>query len=173
LFVLKLETPDTPIWSGLKAVDWAGCLFVIGSTTMLLLGLDFGGVTYPWNSATVICLILFAGVFLGLFTLNEWKLVKYPVIPLILFHHRSGITSFLVCFFNGYIFMGEMYYLPLYFQAVLGSSSIMSGVYILLFVIALTISAALTGVFIQKTGVYVPAMWMGLVVTTLGAGLLR
>ncbi|KAF4768548.1 hypothetical protein HAV15_002524 [Penicillium sp. str.  len=128
---LKLETPNTPIWSGLKAVDWTGCLFVIGSTIMLLLGLDFGGVTHPWNSATVICLLVFASVTLGLFVVNEWKLVKYPVIPLVLFHHRSGIASFLVCFCHGYIFMGEAYYLPLYFQAVLGSSPIMSGVYIL------------------------------------------
>lgn len=169
---LKLETPNTPIWSGLKAVDWTGCLFVIGSTIMLLLGLDFGGVTHPWDSATVICLLVFAGVTLGLFIVNEWKLVKYPVIPLVLFHHRSGIASFLVCFCHGYIFMGEAYYLPLYFQAVLGSSPIMSGVYILPFVLAITLSAALTGLFIQKTGLYVPAMWLGLATMTLGVGLL-
>lgn len=169
---LKLETPNTPIWSGLKAVDWTGCLFVIGSTIMLLLRLDFGGVTHPWNSATVICLLVFAGVTLGLFVVNEWKLVKYPVIPLVLFHHRSGIASFLVCFCHGYIFMGEAYYLPLYFQAVLGSSPIMSGVYILPFVLAITVSAALTGLFIQKTGLYVPAMWLGLTTMTLGVGLL-
>lgn len=169
---LKLETPNTPIWSGLKAVDWTGCLFVIGSTIMLLLGLDFGGVTHPWDSATVICLLVFAGVTLGLFLINEWKLVKYPVIPLVLFHHRSGIASFLVCFCHGYIFMGEAYYLPLYFQAVLGSSPIMSGVYILPFVLAITVSAALTGLFIQKTGLYIPAMWLGLTTMTLGVGLL-
>ncbi|KAJ5206591.1 Major facilitator superfamily domain general substrate transporter [Penicillium cf. griseofulvum] len=171
-FTLNLETPNTPIWSGLKAVDWTGCLFVIGSTIMLLLGLDFGGVTHPWNSATVICLIVFAGVLLGLFVVNEWKLVKYPVIPLALFNHRSGIASFLVCFCHGYIFMGEAYYLPLYFQAVLGSSPIMSGVYILPFVLAITASAALTGLFIQKTGLYLPAMWLGLIAMTLGVGLL-
>ncbi|KGO50936.1 Major facilitator superfamily domain, general substrate transporter [Penicillium expansum] len=171
-FTLKLETPNTPIWSGLKAVDWTGCLFVIGSTIMLLLGLDFGGVTHPWNSATVICLIVFAGVLLGLFVVNEWKMVKYPVIPLVLFNHRSGVASFLVCFCHGYIFMGEAYYLPLYFQAVLGSSPIMSGVYILPFVLSITVSAASTGLFIQKTGVYVSAMWLGLVTMTLGVGLL-
>ncbi|CAI7584438.1 unnamed protein product [Penicillium crustosum] len=169
---LKLETPNTPLWSGLKAVDWTGCLFVIGSTIMLLLGLDFGGVTHPWDSTTVICLLVFAGVTLGLFVINEWKLVKYPVIPLVLFHHRSGIASFLVCFCHGYIFMGEAYYLPLYFQAVLGSSPIMSGVYILPFVLAITVSAALTGLFIQKTGLYIPAIWLGLTTMTLGVGLL-
>jgi hypothetical protein len=139
---------------------------------MLLLGLDFGGVTHPWDSPTVICLIVFAAVLLALFVVNEWKLVKYPVIPLVLFQHRSGIAAFLVCFCHGYIFMGEAYYLPLYFQAVIGSSPIMSGVYILPFVLALTFSAALTGLFILKTGSYVPAVLVGLVIMTLGVGLL-
>ncbi|KAF7585931.1 hypothetical protein BBP40_009851 [Aspergillus hancockii] len=171
-FVLKLETPRTSIWDGLKAVDWVGSLFVIGSSIMMLLALDFGGVTHPWNSATVICLIIFSIVVLGLFVLNEWKLAKYPVIPLDLFHHRSGIAAFLVCFCHGFIFMGEAYYLPLYFQAVLGASPIMSGVYLLGFVIACSLSGAFTGLFIQRTGKYVPPMWLGLGLLTLGVGLL-
>ncbi|RMJ23461.1 MFS drug transporter [Aspergillus sp. HF37] len=81
-FTLKLDTPRTPIGDGLKAVDWAGCLFMIGSTVMLLLGLDFGGITRPWNSATVICLITFSIVSLALFMLSEWKLVKAAVLGL-------------------------------------------------------------------------------------------
>ncbi|KAJ5584472.1 uncharacterized protein N7459_004272 [Penicillium hispanicum] len=171
-FTLKLDTPHTPIWDGLKAVDWTGCMFVIGSTIMLLLGLDFGGVTHPWDSATVICLIVFSAVALGLFVVNEWKLVKYPIIPLVLFRDRSGIASFLVCFCHGFIFMGEAYYLPLYFQAVLGATPIMSGVYLLPLVLSISIFAALTGLFIQKTGKYVPAVWVGLALLALGVGLL-
>lgn len=170
--VLRLDTPHTPIWEGLKAVDWIGSLFVIGSSIMLLLALDFGGVTHPWDSATVICLLIFSIVVLSLFVLNEWKLAKYPVIPLVLFRHRSGIASFIVCFCHGFIFMGEAYYLPLYFQAVLGASPIMSGVYLLAFVIAGSLSGAFTGLFIQKTGKYVPPMWLGLGLLTLGVGLL-
>ena len=153
-------------------MDWTGCLFVIGSTIMLLLALDFGGVTHPWDSATVICLIVFSAVGLGVFVVNEWKLVKYPIIPLILFKDRSGVASFLVCFCHGFIFMGQAYYLPLYFQAVLGASPIMSGVYLLPLVLSISISGALTGLFIQKTGKYVPALWLGLVLLTLGVGLL-
>ncbi|KAJ5095464.1 hypothetical protein NUU61_004820 [Penicillium alfredii] len=171
-FTLRLETPRTPIRDGLKAVDWSGCVFVIGSTIMLLLGLDFGGATHPWNSATVVCLIVFGVVVVGLFVVNEWKMVKYPVIPLIFFRDKSGVASFLVCFCHGFIFMGEAYYLPLYFQAVLGVSPIMSGVYLLPLVLSISISAALTGIFIQRTGKYVPAMWFGLVLLTLGVGLL-
>lgn len=139
---------------------------------MLLLGLEFGGVSHPWNSATVICLIVFGVCVGGLFILNEWKLATYPVIPLQLFHHRSGIASFSVCFCHGYVFMGIAYYLPLYFQAVLGASPLMSGVYLLPLILALTIMAAFTGLYIQRTGKYIPAVYVGLVLMTLGVGLL-
>lgn len=139
---------------------------------MLLLALDFGGVTHPWDSATVICLIVFSAVALGVFVVNEWKLVKYPIIPLILFRERSGIASFLVCFCHGFIFMGEAYYLPLYFQAVLGASPIMSGVYLLPLVLSISVSGAFTGLYIQRTGKYVPALWLGLILLSIGVGLL-
>lgn len=171
-FALKLDAPETPIWEGLKAVDWTGSLLIVGSTLMLLLGLDFGGVSHPWNSATVICLLVFGICVGGLFVLNEWKVTNYPIIPLHLFRHWSGIASFSVCFCHGYVFMGDAYYMPLYFQAVLGASPLMSGVYLLPFILALTIMAALTGLYIQKTGKYIQAVYVGLVLMTLGIGLL-
>lgn len=170
-FFLKLETPHTPIRAGLKAIDWTGALFVVGSTIMLLLALDFGGVTHPWDSATVICLIVFSAVAFGVFLVNESKLVKYPIIPLKLFQKRSGIASFVVCFCHGFVFMGQTYYLPLYFQAVLGASPIMSGVYLLPLVISIAVVAALAGLFIQRTGKYLPTVWVGMGLTTLGVGL--
>lgn len=171
-FVLKLEAPRTPVWDGLKAVDWTGCLLVIGGTLMLLFGLDFGGVTRPWTSATVVCLIVFS-VFIGaLFVVNEKKLAKYPIIPMDLFRYRSGIGSFALCFCHGFVFTGQAYYLPLYFQSILGLSPVESGLYFLPFILAICISGALTGILIQKTGRYMPTTYLGLGVMALGVGLL-
>ena len=56
---LRVHTPHTPIWEGLKAIDWLGSIAVIGGTVMLLLGLEFGGIDYPWASPMVVALILF------------------------------------------------------------------------------------------------------------------
>jgi len=53
LFFLHLDTPTTPFMDGIKAIDWLGSLTIVGGTLMLLFGLEFGGVTYPWASATV------------------------------------------------------------------------------------------------------------------------
>ncbi len=43
---LSLKTPRTPLLAGLKALDWFGCLTIVGGTVMLLLGLNFGGSLY-------------------------------------------------------------------------------------------------------------------------------
>ncbi|KAK1959824.1 MFS general substrate transporter [Colletotrichum sublineola] len=159
-----------PVLGGVFAQQLS--LLIVGGTLMLLLGLSFGGVTFAWDSATVINLIIF-GVFSGFpFSLNEWKLVKYPVIPPRLIHTRSTVTSFVVCFCHSYILMGVAYYLPLYFQAVLRAGPLLSGVYLLPFILSNTCMAAATGVYIQQTGKYVPAVYLGLVLMTLGTGLL-
>ncbi|KAF3393245.1 hypothetical protein DPV78_009691 [Talaromyces pinophilus] len=171
-FALRLNTPRTPVWEGLKAIDWTGGSLVIGSTLMLLLGLDFGGVTRPWSSATVVCLLVFSVVVGALFIVNEKKIARYPVIPMDLFKYRSGIGSFILCFCHGLVFMGQAYYLPLYFQAVLGISPILSGVYFLPFILAISISGALTGLYIQKTGRYMPTTYLGLALMALGVGFL-
>lgn len=138
---------------------------------MLLLGLYLGGVHYPWNSATVISLIVFGVVTAALFVLNEWKIASYPVIPIHLFHTVSSAAAYALCFFHAFVFLGMAYYLPLYFQAVLLASPLVSGVYLLPFILSSCIVAALTGVYIQKTGKYMPAMYIGLFLMTLGIGL--
>jgi hypothetical protein len=138
---------------------------------MLLLGLEFGGVTYPWGSTKVICLIVFGVVVACIFVINEWKFARYPVMPLRLFKHRSNIASLGVCFCHGYVFIAGSYYLPLYFQAVLGATPLLSGVYLLPFAISLSLVSGVTGVFIKKTGKYLPPIWFGLTVMCLGFGL--
>ncbi|PGH27332.1 hypothetical protein AJ80_01044 [Polytolypa hystricis UAMH7299] len=170
-FFLEIETPKTPIIDGLRAIDWLGSVTVVGGTVMFLLGLEYGGVSFPWSSATVICLIVFGIVTLGLFLLIQGKLSKYPIMPLWLFTHRSLVAVYATVFCHGCLYSADSYYLPLYFQSTLGTSPIQSGVYLLPNVLSLSLMSALTGVFIRKTGQYLPAIWFGMAVTLLGHGL--
>ncbi|KAI4228414.1 MAG: hypothetical protein L6R40_008143 [Gallowayella cf. fulva] len=171
LLFLDIETPKTPLLAGLKAIDWLGSIFIVCGTIMFLLGLEYGGISYPWTSPTVLCLIIFGLVVIVLFFLNEWKLAIYPVMPLRLFKYRSNIAALLVCFCHGTTFIAGAYFLPLYFQAVLGASPILSGVYTFPFVLSLSFVSAAVGVFIKKTGQYLPPIWFGLFFMTLGFGL--
>jgi len=171
LFLLDIETPKTPIGAGLKAIDWVGVLTITGGTIMLLLGLEYGGVSFPWSSATVVCLIVFGFITIGLFFVNEWKFAKYPMIPLTIFKHRSNVASLAVCFIHGFVFISGAYFYPLYFQAVLGANPILSGVYLFPFVLSLSFVSIMGGVFIKKTGQYLPPIYLGVLFMTIGFGL--
>lgn len=170
-FYLNIETPNTPILAGLKAIDWAGSVFIVGSALMVLLGLEFGDVVFPWSSATVICLITFGVAVLGIFLFNEWKLATNPVIPLRLFSTVSTIASYCIFTANFYVFIGLAYYLPLYSQSVLGSNALVSGVHLLPLIVSCSLAAAFGGTFIQKTGKYLPLMYAAEVTLVLGSGL--
>ncbi|KAF2235049.1 hypothetical protein EV356DRAFT_484368 [Viridothelium virens] len=172
LIFLDLKTPLTPFWDGMKSLDWLGALTIIGGTLMFLFGLEYGGVTFPWDSATVICLLVFGVFTWALFFLIEWKIAEFPVMPLRLFKYRSNLASLGVCFTQSFVFIAGSYYLPLYFQAVLGATPILSGVYSIVLAISLSLTSAATGVFIRKTGRYRPPIWFGMFVLTLGFGLL-
>jgi DNA repair protein RAD50 len=170
-FVLKLHNPRTPMWVGLKAIDWTGGVLIIGGTLMLLLGLEFGGVSYPWTSPTVLCLIIFGVVTIGLFVFNEAKIARYPVTPVRLFKTSNSVASYVFGFFHAFTFMSGSYWLPLYFQGVLRASSLLSGVYLLPFIVSLSLVSAATGVIIKKTGKYKTLIIGGMAITTLGFGL--
>ncbi|KAK8099900.1 multidrug resistance protein fnx1 [Apiospora kogelbergensis] len=171
VFVLKLHNPKTPLREGLAAIDWLGSLLIIGGTLMFLFGLEFGDVMYPWKSAAVICLIVFGLVTIALFFIVETRVAKYPVIPLSLFKNRANVAAFAVSFCHGYCFISGSYYLPLYFQAVLGADALLSGVYILPYALSLSFVSAGTGVWMKKTGQYLPPIIFGMAVMTLGFGL--
>ncbi|KAJ4243690.1 hypothetical protein NW757_011117 [Fusarium falciforme] len=170
-FALKLHNPRTPMVDGLKALDWLGSLTVIGGTVLLLLGLELGGVIFPWNSSTTICLIIFGILMACLFVLVEAKHAKYPIVPLRLFSDRSNIGAFATCFCHALIALSASYWLPLYFQGVIAASSLMSGVYILPYLLATCIMSAASGFIIRLTGNYFYVISAGMAIATVGFGL--
>ncbi|TQN66889.1 Efflux pump dotC [Colletotrichum shisoi] len=171
-FFLDLPSPSTSVLAGLKAVDWTGSALCMGGSLMVLLALDFGDITHPWSSATVICLMVFGAVVIGIFLVNEWKFAANPVLPLRLLSSWPKAAAYSVFAFNSYVFIGIAYYLPLYSQAVLGVDALTSGLYLLPLVVSCSLSAACAGVFIQQTGRYRVLMYAAQVLLTLGTGLL-
>ncbi|KAL5116961.1 hypothetical protein ACEQ8H_005179 [Pleosporales sp. CAS-2024a] len=168
---LDIDAPKTPLREGLAAVDWLGSCTMVGGVVMVLLGLEFGGITYPWSSAIVLCLIIFGGVVVAIFFIIEWRIAPYPLMPLSLFSKRSNLAALGVCFFHAFVFISGNYFLPLYFQAVLGATPILSGVYLLPQAVALSFMSIFAGIFIKKTGMYLPLIWTGMSLMTLGFGL--
>lgn len=172
IFFLKLDTPKTPFMDGIKAIDWFGGIAIVGGVIMFLYGFESAGVTHPWSSAFVLCLIIFGAILVGVFFLIEWKVAKYPIMPPRLFADRSNIAAFAVCFLFGFVFIAENYYLPLYFQTVMGLSPILSGATLFALVIPLSIMSMVGAIIMKKTGRYQEVIWVSAVIFCIGAGLL-
>lgn len=170
-FFLRIESPKTPFMAGIRSIDWAGVFLIIGGTLMFLFGLEFGGIDYPWASPTVICLIIFGVVTWVVAMMNEWKLAKYPIIPLRLFNNWHNVCIFTVNFCHSFTFIAGNYYLPLYFQTVLQATPILSGVYVLPLCLSLSFTSIATGAIIKITGRYRELIVAGLIFMTLGYGL--
>lgn len=113
---------------------------------MLLLAIDWGGVSYRWDSPTITNLFWGAGYALSLFLVWEHRKGDNAMLPLRMF--RNPIISTAAA--AGAMSYGGLYviiiYLPLWFQAVKGVSPLTSGVYYLPSVITTTLAIVISGI---------------------------
>jgi len=103
LLFLDIKHENTTFIQGIKAIDWLGVFTFLGFTSMLLLGLDFGGAIFPWDSAKVIALLVVGGLMIFAFIYSEVKVSKYPLIPMELFKNKSNVAAFAVTFVHGFV----------------------------------------------------------------------
>ncbi|KAF4538172.1 MFS transporter [Lasiodiplodia theobromae] len=174
IFFLDVHNPRTPLVIGLLAIDWLGIVSILGFTLLLLLGLNLGGVTYPWSSPTVICLLAFSPLFLALFILTEHKHAAHPIIPLHLLFGatasaRSNAAAYTTVFAHGVVLLGLEYYIPLYLQSARALSPARSGLLTLPLVLTNALTAVACGVLIHRTGAYLSILRGGAAVLV-GAG---
>ncbi|KAH7112114.1 major facilitator superfamily domain-containing protein [Dendryphion nanum] len=171
LTFLDVHNPKTRMIEGIKAIDWFGILSLVGLMVMLLLGLNFGGGTLPWNSPAVVCLIVFGALMSVCFFISEKKLARYPLMPLALFRRKSNVAVFVVGFMHDFAVFATEFYLPLYFQSVKGASPHLSGLLILPVTLTQALVGIITSVVVYRTGRYREPIWIGVVFLTLGNGL--
>lgn len=144
---MDVHSPRTPIWRGLKAVDWLGSIAPLAVNLMTLLDLNFAGESSDWKSPKVISMICVGLALSTTFFLVEAKLVKYPVMPLSVFKNGSNAATIAIGALHalvsvdhqllpGFIIslsnilqamMGPEFYLPLHFQSAKMASPLKSG----------------------------------------------
>jgi len=100
----------------LRSLDYLSIVLLIVAIVMILLGLNWGtDAKYPWNSATILVLLLVGLAVGGMFLWNEVKVAQRPIIPLRLFKSFSLSMTYLDVFIQGFQFLGLLFFLPLYF----------------------------------------------------------
>lgn len=168
---LDVHNPRTPLKEGLRAVDWLGTITILAVTLLVLLGLDFGGATFPWTSPKVIALIAVGVAMIGVFVYTEARLATFPIMPLGMFSHWHNIAICIMSFGHNMVAIGCEFYLPLYFQSAKQASPLRSGLMLVPMTAAEAAVDILSGVLIHYTGRYREMMWVGTSLMALGTGL--
>lgn len=141
---VTVETKPS-IKAQIHRLDLAGSAIFAPAIVMLLLALDWGGVSYPWNSAKIIGLFCgFAGTFC-LFLRWESHRGETAMLPLSLFRNSIVSSAAMANMMSSGAYFSVAYYLPVWFQVVEDVSPVTSGVYSLPSVISQVIGSVSSG----------------------------
>lgn len=163
---------QAPLLEKFLQMDPLGIVLVMGATVCYILGVQYGGVAYPWNSSVVIGLLVGFVLIVAAWALLQWWQGERAMVPPKLAGDRTVMVMCLFAFIFAGGFFAAIYYIPIYFQSVDGTDPTMSGVRNLPFIIAITISTILSGAYVSATGRYQPMLLGGAAVAVIGAGLL-
>ncbi|KAG0026578.1 hypothetical protein BGZ81_006238 [Podila clonocystis] len=173
VFLHMNRRKNVTLAQNLRALDYSGIALLIVAVVMILLGINWGADgKYAWGSAVILVLLIVGIAVGGVFLWNEVAIAQRPIIPLRLFKSFSLSMTYLDVFIQGFQFLGLLFFLPLYFQAVNGSSPVRSGVEILPFVVVSSAMAVVVGWLMSRWGTYKEFIVSGFATSTVASGLL-
>ncbi|MCJ1405530.1 hypothetical protein MMC11_008758 [Xylographa trunciseda] len=164
--------PHSTIASRVTSIDWVGNIIFVLSMVSILIALSWAGTEFPWSSFHIIVPLILG--LLGCIVFFIYENSKYcvsPVMPLYLFRHRTSTVSFILTFLHSVVTIWTIYFLPVYFQGVLASSTGRSGVQLLPTILVLVPFAAAAGGLVAKFGRYRPVHHVGFAIMVIGFGL--
>uniref|UniRef100_A0A093V816 Putative HC-toxin efflux carrier TOXA n=1 Tax=Talaromyces marneffei PM1 TaxID=1077442 RepID=A0A093V816_TALMA len=164
--------PRITLTEKLLHIDPVGIILTMGGITCFILALQYGGNSHPWNSNIVIGLLVGFGLMVIALVAWEIWLGEYAMMLPRLWKHRSLSTTASYQFFFMGSYIALLYYLPIYFQSILGASAIRSGVNNLLLVLAAAVFALAGGAVVIMTGRPQQVMFIGSILSTVAIGLI-
>jgi EmrB/QacA subfamily drug resistance transporter len=111
---------------GQPKLDLAGAGLLTAGSSLLILALLQGGISWAWSSAPSLVLFGLSAALLAGFTLVERRAAE-PVLPGWLFRSRLLNATNLAALAIGVMLIGLVSYIPLYAQGVLGTSALVGG----------------------------------------------
>jgi len=163
-FSEQVEQPDRP------KLDLAGAGLLTAGSSLLILALLQGGVSWAWSSAPSLVLFGLSAVLLIAFTLVERRAAE-PVLPGWIFRSRLLNATNLAALAVGVMLIGLVSYIPLYAQGVLGTSALVGGFAVAALTLGWPLAASYAGRIYLRIGFRATAL-IGAVVLVGGAVML-
>ncbi|KAL4861663.1 hypothetical protein BDV12DRAFT_207849 [Aspergillus spectabilis] len=157
LLFMRVRTRDTSAAANNNALglNYLGMALFIPSMISLLLGLVRGGTEHPWSSWRIIVPLVLGVLGWIAFHIQQY-FTSTPSIPPRLFTNRTSATAYFLTFVSSILVQTQLYFLPVYFQAVHGTTVLRSGINFLPFAIATLFFAVLAGTLLSIFGEYLP-----------------
>ncbi|MCH8228737.1 MAG: MFS transporter [Chloroflexi bacterium] len=143
--------PDRKREGPTRTIDWVGAGLIVLAIVPLLLGLSWGGNQFEWSSPQVIGALAMGAAMVIAFVLYESR-IPNPILPLAVFRNRIVGIGLLVSFLTGLAMFGAIFFVPLFFQGVLGASPTASGSFLTPMMLGIVFGAASSGQILSRTG---------------------
>lgn len=112
--------------SRLKRVDYLGAITLVSALVLMLVGLNSGGNSVPWNHPLIYTSLILSGIFLAAYIYIEDRVAPEPIIPVRLLLNRTVACACLTNWFGTMSVFASMYYIPIFLQ-VQGLSTTQAG----------------------------------------------
>ncbi|KAK1597697.1 major facilitator superfamily transporter [Colletotrichum navitas] len=156
--------PTKTLAEKLRLIDWVNSVIFLAGSACLTVVLTFGGVVYPFRSATVIALWTVTGVlliaFVVLLKLHPLVSKENRLYPLHFFKQPILINMQLQVFLSSGIVLAMTYYVPLYFQFIKGDGALDAGVRLLPLIMFMVVASMVNGFLMPRYGM-IPVWYIG------------
>ncbi|CAN0625046.1 Drug resistance transporter, EmrB/QacA subfamily [Burkholderia multivorans] len=134
-------------------IDYMGAGFLAVALTCIILFTSQGGTLLPWSSPQLWFTLALCLVAIGGFVYEE-RLAAEPIMPLMLFRHRTFVLCSLIGLVVGIALFGSVTFIPLYLQVVKGSTPSQAGMQLLPMMAGMIATSIASGRIITRIGKY-------------------
>jgi EmrB/QacA subfamily drug resistance transporter len=157
------------------SIDYVGAVLLVLGTVPLLLGLSAVGTQYTLLSPQILGLLTLALLALTAFVLYEATLERrkgQPIIEPSLFKNRIFLVSTTATIVFGMILFGNIFFIPLFIQGVIGTSIASSGLILTPLTLTSVVGSIISGQLVSRLGRYKWLALVGMGISLVGAVLL-
>jgi hypothetical protein len=175
LLTLKLPSPsgaNLTLRQQMAQLDPIGTAVFLPSIICLILALQWGGTTYAWSEWRIILLLTLFAVLIVIFAIVQKIKGDSGTLPPRILFKRSIAAGAWFTFCVASCMMLIAYYLPIWFQAVKGTSALEAGIRFIPTVISLVLASIVGGQITSRIGYYVPGMLATPIIVSIGCGLI-
>lgn len=138
----------------LKRIDFVGSSFLVFALVNIMLAASLGGREIAYSSPIFIGLCFVAALSLTGFVYTEMYGDVEPILPIELMADRTILSSSLANWFYTMGIFTNLYYIPLYFNSVIGVSASHNGLRLVPNFLAISFGSVGAGLYMKHTGRY-------------------